>query len=137
MKQFGAAHTLLSEVLVWLFAATLFSDAANLDDFVCDHLVVHDGDEVVVANLGIDYGANAPICWAKGCSTGASGIRQSAPLSPTFVRIIIDQDSPSTAAVGFLSVSDSLPVREDSPPVSADNQLPVELLHLRYCTLLI
>jgi hypothetical protein len=137
MRRFVPGHTLLSQLLVRLFVAALFSDAANLDEFVCGHLVLHDGDEVVIANLGIDHGANTPMCPVKCCSTGASGVRQSVPLSPAFVRVIIDQDSPSNAAVGFLSVSDFLPILVDSPVVSSGSQLPVELLHLRHCTLLI
>ena len=135
MRRFVTAHTLLSQVLMWFFIATLFSDEANLDDLVCGHLVLHDGDEVV--HLGMNDGANPPMCWARCCSTGATALRQSLPLSQISVRIILDQDSPSATAVAFQTVSNSLPILEDSPTVSFDHELPVGLLHLRYHRLLI
>jgi hypothetical protein len=137
MNRFAAANRLFSQILGWLFLATLLSDAVNLDDLVCGHPVLHDMDDVVLINLGMFDGADAPMCRAKRCPREASGIRQSALLSPASVRIIIDQDSPSIGAPPSQTISDSLPVPEDSPAVSFKDRLSVDLLHLRHCTLLV
>jgi hypothetical protein len=137
MKRLVRSHTLLSEVVGWFFVAALFCDQANLDDLLSRSVVLHDDDKVYATDLGACEGTNSPKCWEQQRSVGASAVRQSAPLSRTIVRVIIDQDSPSTPAGQIHILVKPLPSLENSPAVSFDNELPTELLYLQFHSLLI
>jgi len=137
MNRFLRSRTLVSQAAGWLFVATLFCDEANLDDLLSGSVVLHDDPEVSATELGACEGTNYPMCCEQQRSVGASAVRPSVPLSPTIVRITMDQDSPSPPAnqthIGF----ESLPCHEDSPAGSLDNELPTELLYLQFRSLLI
>ena len=75
------SHTLLSQVAEWFFVAVLFCDSANLDDMISGSIVFHDDIEILAADLSASEGADATMYRAEQCSTGATGVRQSTPLS--------------------------------------------------------
>jgi hypothetical protein len=71
--------------LAWIFAATLFADAANIDDLFSSNYVIHDDD---------DAGSPPGTIPIHDCAPHPS--QDNTPPSP--IRVILDQDSPSLAA---------------------------------------
>lgn len=137
MNRFVKSQSFVFQLAAWFFVATLFCDAANLDDLFTGSIVLHDDEEVIAANLACPVGSATQMYGAQGIVKGSSGIRESAPLSPAHVRLIIDQDSPSLAAGQILIDFMSRCILENSPAASFESQLPIELRYLRFRSLLI
>ena len=124
MNRFVAQRSRFYLIIAWAFAATLFADAANLDDLFASNYVVHDDDA-----------ASAP--------PGASSFPDRLPAqqggkSPAQpLHLILDQDSPSLAAdydgVALISTTD-FSTEDILPPRDIRDD---GLLHIRLRTLLI
>lgn len=123
--------------MAWFFVAALFCDGANLDDLFSDFVVLHDDDEAG-ATASAAYGwTNGRVCWEQHNTTGTPEVRQSPPFLRSLVRVIIDQDSPSLTADGFHAIFNPLRFLKDSSSDLFFRQLPTELLHIRFHSLLI
>ncbi|HMK39676.1 MAG TPA: hypothetical protein VK569_10070 [Bacteroidota bacterium] len=85
MNRFVKSGSRLVMFMAWVFAATMFADAANLDDIFSSNYVIHDDDA-----------ASAPPGPIPVHDTGSPQAPAKSPPSP--VRLILDQDSPSLAA---------------------------------------
>lgn len=85
MNRFVKGGSRLVIFMAWVFAATMFADAANLDDIFSSNYVIHDDDA-----------ASAPPAPIPSHEGGSAQSPVKSPPSP--VRLILDQDSPSLAA---------------------------------------
>jgi len=137
MNRFAKSGSLLLQVVTWIFALTLFCDAANLDDLFSGTIVLHDDDEVLAPDVISGGGAAELLCQDNAPSGAAHEIRQSAEFPRTPVRIVVDQDSPSLAADGLSIHVEFLRVPENARAGSPDRQPVAGLLHLRFRSLLI
>jgi hypothetical protein len=124
-------------IAAWFFIATLFCDGANLDDLFRGIVVLHDDDELATVDLVLGCGSTLAFFGARFESSGGSRIEQPGPLFRFSVRVAIDQDSPSLAASELRTICEPLLKPQDSPARTFDNQLPTQLLHLRFHSLLI
>ena len=124
MNRFVAHRSRLYLVIAWAFAATLFADAANLDDLFASNYVVHDDDAASAppGSIPVPDGIPAP----AGTKT---------PAQP--LHVILDQDSPSLAAEhdGVALISTTVFAAENIVPPRAFRD--DGLLHIRLRTLLI
>lgn len=124
MNRFVAHRSRFYLVIAWAFAATLFADAANLDDLFASNYVVHD-DDAASAPPG-----TIPV---PDCTPHPGGTK--APAQP--LHLILDQDSPSLAAeydgVALISTTDFASEEILPPRAFRDDGL----LHIKLHTLLI
>ncbi|HYQ85694.1 MAG TPA: hypothetical protein VES59_00480 [Bacteroidota bacterium] len=136
MNKFLKSNSGLSVLLTLLCALALFNDGANLTDLFSDTTTIHfdEGDGLPACGQSISGGnltPSLPDFLRSFHQTGISGQR------PAMVkRVILDQDSPSLAAVSILSTpAFGLIVDEQKPfhrPV-----LLGESLYLQNCSLLL
>ena len=123
----------LVAAIIWMFVASYFFDAANLDDLLPGNIVVHpDTDQASLAPtaLSFDVLINAI---AKSGSRSAAGTQCS---KPRVSRIIIDQDSPSLAAEPLVAITTSLVFSEERA-VSVQSHQSALSLYLLNRTLLL
>ena len=80
MNRFVKRRSRLFLIVSWAFAATMFADAANLDDIFSSNYVIHDDDDASAPSASIPFHDSA-----------SNPLPEKAPPSP--VRIILDQDS--------------------------------------------
>jgi len=124
MNRFVAHRSRLYLIIAWTFAATLFADAANLDDLFASNYVVHDDEDAVAPPGAVPAPERTP---------PPPGTK--APAQPQHV--ILDQDSPSLAAE-----FDAVDLISTTPIAAEDVIAPRDfrddgLLHIRLHTLLI
>jgi len=137
MNRFVKSGSPLLQAVIWIFAVTLFADAANLDDLCSGTIVLHDDDEVVTPDL-LSFDGISDQVWRDFASSGAAHqIRQAAQFPRTPVRIVVDQDSPSLPADALPVAFRSTSLPDDSPAVTPGIQPATEHLHLRFHALLI
>jgi len=124
MNRFVKRKSHLFLFVAWSFAATMFADAANLDDIFSSNYVIHDDD---------DAWAPPPPIPVHDCASPQS--QGKTPPAP--VRLILDQDSPSLPAEYDASslVAHSLLSREKT--VSYVMVFAVDALHIKFRSLLI
>lgn len=137
MNRFVKSQSVLSYLVAWFFVAALFCDGANLDDLLPGCIVLHDDDEVASGDRAASSDDAAFAFQELHQSQRTCTARQSAPFCPARYRVILDQDSPSLAALGFQSVFKDLVFLCNSHTVALERQLPTELLFLRFHSLLI
>jgi hypothetical protein len=124
MNRFVKHRSKLFLIVSWAFAATLFADAANLDDIFSSNYVIHDDDDACVPP--------GPI------PTHDSATPQSpekAPPSP--VRLILDQDSPSLAADSDATSLVAQSMFRGEKTVTYEMVFAFDALHIKLRTLLI
>jgi hypothetical protein len=124
MNRFVKSRSRLFLIVSWAFAATMFADAANLDDIFSSNYVVHDDDEAWAPPGPIPSQDNA---------TPPSPDK--APTSP--VRLILDQDSPSLAAESDASSLVGQSMFSGEKTVSYEMVFAVGALHIKLRALLI
>lgn len=124
MNRFVNRRSGLFLIVCWAFAATLFADAANLDDIFSSNYVIHDDDD-----------ASAPLASSPSHDGASAPLPEKSPPSP--VRLILDQDSPSLAAELDASslVAQSMFPGEET--VSYEMFFAFDELHIKLHTLLI
>ena len=124
MNRFVKRRSRLLLILGWAFAATLFADAANLDDIFSSNYVIHDDDDASTPPIGIP-------------SHDGSAPQSPVQSPPSPVRLILDQDSPSLAADSETATLtfQALPSGEDAAPY--EHVITASALHIRLRTLLI
>ena len=124
MNRFVKGRSHLFFFVAWAFAATLFADAANLDDIFSSNYVVHDDDDA--------WAPPGPIP-THDCGTPHS--QGKTPPAP--VRLILDQDSPSLAAEYDASSLVAQSMLSGEKVVSYEMVFAVDALHIRFRSLLI
>jgi hypothetical protein len=124
MNRFVTRKSHLFLFVAWAFAATLFADAANLDDIFSSNYVIHDDDDA--------WGPPPPIPVHDCGSPQSQGKTPPAP-----VRLILDQDSPSLAAEYDASSLVAQSMLSGEKPVSYEMVFAVGALHIKFRSLLI
>ncbi len=124
MNRFVKRRSHLFFFVAWAFAATLFADAANLDDIFSSNYVIHDDDDACVPPGPIP---------THDC--GAPQTQGKTPPAP--VRLILDQDSPSLAAEYDASSLVGESVLSAEKAVSYEMVFAVDALHIKFRSLLI
>ena len=124
MNRFVKRRSGLFLLVSWAFAATLFADAANLDDIFSSNYVIHDDDE-----------AWAPPGPIPSHDSATPRPPEKSPPSP--VRLILDQDSPSLAAESDASSLVAQSVLSGEKTVSYEMVFAVDALHIKLRALLI
>ena len=79
MNRFVKRRSRFFLIVSWAFAATMFADAANLDDIFSSNYVIHDDDDASAPSASIPFHDSA-----------SNPSPEKAPPSP--VRLILDQD---------------------------------------------
>jgi hypothetical protein len=133
MTKLGNKTSRLFQVCLWLFTAVTFADAANLDDFFADTVVIHDDQDAETQPVLVMDSALHVANTAAAHATRRDS--NQIPVAP--VRVVFDQDSPSLAAdpaplEALLAVT---PTEEPATPLTL--RISCESLHLRLCTLLL
>src|SRR6202142_636808 len=123
MNRFVKRRSRLFLIVGWAVAATLFADAANLDDIFSSNYVIHDDDE-----------AWAPPGPNPSQDNATPQSPDKAPASP--VRLIFDQDSPSLAAESDASSLVSQSMFSGEKTVSYEMVFAVDALHIKLRALL-
>ena len=111
-------------IVSWAFAATMFADAANLDDIFSCNYVIHDDDDASAPSGSIPFHDSA-----------SKPLPENAP--PTPVRLILDQDSPSLAAEADASSLVAQSMFSGEKTVSYEMFFSFDALHIRLHALLI
>ena len=124
MNRFVKRRSGLFLLVSWAFAATLFADAANLDDIFSSNFVIHDDDE-----------AWAPPGPIPSQDSATPRLPDKSPPSP--VRLILDQDSPSLAAESDASSLVAQSVFSGEKTVTYEMVFAVDALHIKLRALLI
>ena len=130
-------RSLLSTLALWLFIATLVCDAANLDDLLSPGIVLHDDDQIVYSGTDLHDASVASNYREQLQNDGAFSVRQYSPVPHPFVRVVIDQDSPSLEANVFQASSKVFRFLTGSPSFSTEVLSSTSLLHLLFHSLLI
>ena len=124
MNRFVKRRSRLFLIVSWAFAATLFADAANLDDIFSSNYVIHDDDAA-----SAPYGAIP--------SPDRSSPDSQGKFPPSPVRLILDQDSPSLAAESDASSLVGQSMFSGEKTVSYEMVFAVNALHIKLRALLI
>jgi hypothetical protein len=124
MNRFVKRRSRLFLILGWGFAATLFADAANLDDLFSSNYVIHDDDAASVPP------------WAMPSHDGAAP-QTPAKSPPSPVRLILDQDSPSLAADSETATLTFQAMPSVEEAAGYVHVITADALHIRLRTLLI
>ena len=124
MNRFVKRRSRLFLIASWAIAATLFADAANLDDIFSSNYVIHDDDDVSAPSASIPFHDSA-----------SRPLPEKAPPSP--VRLILDQDSPSLAAESDASSLVGQSTVSEEKTVSYEMLFACDELHIRLRSLLI
>ena len=124
MNRFVKRRSRLFLIVSWAFAATLFADAANLDDIFSSNYVIHDDDDTSAPSASIPFHDSA-----------SNPSPEKAPPSP--VRLILDQDSPSLAAESDASSLVAQSMFSGEKTISYDMVFAVDELHIKLRALLI
>ena len=124
MNRFVKRGSHLFLCTAWIFAVTLFADAANLDDIFSSNYVIHDDDVASAPPVQIPPHQSAP-----------PGSPEKTPPSP--VRLILDQDSPSLAAESDASSLVTGAMFSAEKTVSYEMFFAVDALHIKLRALLI
>jgi hypothetical protein len=125
MNRFVKTRSGLFLLLAWVIAASLFADAANLDDLCTSNYVLHDDDEVC---------STASPSLPRGQSPGAP-LPSNVPQKQ--VRVVVDQDSPALASDPLGPPSTIVSLFELDEQVIAASFSSSDPLYLLHCTLLI
>lgn len=131
------SRSLLATLALWLFIVAIVGDAVNLDDLLSPAIVVHGDEEVVSAGAELPDASDASNGAGVHLSTILSSIHQYTPPPHSFVRVVIDQDSPSLEANIHQAFSKDFRILTDSPAFSSEVPPPTGLLHLLFHSLLI
>jgi hypothetical protein len=124
MNRFVKRRSRLFLIVSWAFAATMFADAANLDDIFSSNYVIHDDDA-----------ASAP--YGSIPSPDRSSPDSQGKFPPSPVRLILDQDSPSLAAESDASSLVGQSMFSGEKAVSYEMVFAVNALHIKLRALLI
>jgi len=127
----------LSTLALWLFIAALVCDAANLDDLLSPGIVLHDDDQIVYSGTDLHDASVASNCTGLRQTDGAFSVRQYSSVRQPFVRVVIDQDSPSLEANVIPASSKVFRFLTDTSAFSIEFLPATGLRHLLFHSLLI
>jgi hypothetical protein len=137
MNRTAQSQSFLLRIASWLFIASLICDSSNVDDLLCGCMVIHEDDEVINSSQLFSDGLNSVSLWCHSNPKGNANIREFTQLPRIARRFTLDQDSPSLASEGYLSLVEHLNPIIASGPTFCIRNLTTLLLHLRFHTLLI
>ncbi len=121
-------------IALWVFAATMFADAANVDDLLSGRVVFHDDESdasvpFMVASAGTSATGHA--------DHGPFSLKKTGEGKQLTLRIVYDQDSPSLPADHIIARDLCFYLPFDAPLLHAGAILSHEAIHIRLCTLLL
>jgi hypothetical protein len=137
MNSFVANRSTLCVLLSWFFAVAFINDAANLTDIIPQAATVHyDGGECVEALAQF----NALRALSSTCgSVGREALQTHTYCQPPIVtlrRVILDEDSPSIAAISLQTEFTFFFLPQEETPLHRNHNSDSPL-YLQNCTLLI